>query len=755
MSDKLIEFKCKLIKQRFNSDSFKIYVVDVDLEKFKLSTNRNNEVVLIGDIPNLLPNVTYIVQTNTEINKTFGIQYKVKNIRSDKPNDIDSSKTFLYEIITKNQADTLLEVYPDIIDKIIRNDLKNIDLNLTKGIKKITFEKIKEKIIENFVLIDLVNLFKGYISISTIRKLYDKYTSIEIVRKNLSENPYKCLCGISKIGFKTSDTILLQLESLNKDNPNDEIITFTGDLKTSKQRMLACIDYILSQNELSGNTKMEIQELRNECFKLSPECISKFVEIIKENNNLIHVDYKNKFVSSKIAYETEKYIRDTILKGLENNKFWNINPEVYRQLDGISLTDEQMESLSNVCNYNISILTAPAGSGKSQSIKNIITMLEEHGKRFLLCTPTGKSSEVLADYCKREAGTIHRQLNYNPNNNPSWGFNEENKLKTEIVIVDEFSMTDIYLMKNLLDAIDIKKTKLLLVFDSYQLPSVGCGNIAQDLLSSGLIPTTKLNKIFRYNEGGLMQVATEIRNSEQFLPSDFIGNKIFGINKDFAYMETYQIKIKQQVLKIYKKLLTDGYSINDILILTCQNKGDYGTKMINSCIQYYIQKDKNNHFLMRGKDKFFKGDKVIQVVNNYKALNIDMMEEHVYNGNTGIIVDVDYNELIVDFGDKKIIYSKEELNQLELGYCITIHKIQGSQGKQVIVLAPKSHSFMLNSNLLYVAVTRAKERVYLLGNIITINRAIKKKENLCRNTWLPYLLKEAKYKLNKIEHIEV
>lgn len=740
MGENVIKFKCKMQNQRFNSDNFKIYVVDVDLNQYKISTNKNNEVVVVGDIPNLLPNIEYSIYATVEINKTFGIQYKVKNIRGDKPTDLEGSRTFLYEVITKNQADTLLEIYPNIVDKIIKNDLSDINLNKLNGIKEFTFDNIKNKVIENFVLIDLVNLFKGYVTISTIKKLYDKYSSVDIIRSKLSKNPYKCLCGISRIGFKSADNILIKLEELNIDNSSEDSIKFGENLKTSKQRMLSCIDYILSQNELNGSTKMDIKELRTECYKLTPECIGHFVDIIKENKDIIHVDYIDKQVSSKLSYDTEEYIANTIVSLLKHNNEWNIKTELYRDCNGMCLTDEQMQALDNVCKYNISILTAPAGSGKSASVKNIITMLEDNNKRYILMTPTGKSSEVLGDYCGRDAGTIHRKLEYNPSNENPWGFNEENKLFEEVVIVDEFSMTDIYLMRDLLKAIDITKTKILLVFDSYQLPSVGCGNIAQDLLSCGLVPTTILTKIFRYNEGGLMQVATKIRNSEPFLPTDFTGNKIFGSSKDFIYSETYQLKLKSQILKIYTKLLNDGYSIEDILILSSQNKGDYGTKSINTFLQYYLQKDKNNHFLMRGKDKFFKGDKVIQVVNNYKARNIYLEKEDVYNGNTGVIVDVNYNDLTVDYGNKKVLYYKEELDQLELGYCISIHKSQGSAAKQVIVVAPKAHNFMLNSNLLYVAVTRAKERVYMLGNIVTINRAIKKKENLNRDTWLKKLI---------------
>lgn len=727
-----------MLTQRFSSDNFKIYVVDVDKAKYQtIKKNIRGEFVIVGDLPSLIPNNTYSVIATEERTTNFGYQYKVKNIKMEKPTDFQSTKNFLYEIITENQANILLEVYPDIVDKVIKNDLADIDLNKTKGIKDATFGLIKQKIIENFCLIDLIDLFKGALTLNQIRKIYDKYTSIEKFIWAINHKPYECLCSLSRVGFKTADKILLGIDEYNKLHNHQSKIKFEDDLKTSKQRMRACLEFILDENELNGNTRMSIKELRVECNKLTPECINHFLDCVQEENNNIYVDNDSKCIGTRKAYDTERYIYDTTIELLRQNNVWDIKCELYRDVGDYPLTDEQMGVLYNACNRGISILTAPAGSGKSFSINNLIHMLKDNMNTFMICTPTGKSSEVVAEYTGEDAGTIHRKLEFNPTRegNP-WGYNKNNKLDVDIVIIDEFSMVDIYLFNHLLDAIDTAKTKLLLVFDSYQLSSVSCGNVAHDLLNSGLIPTTRLTKIFRYNEGGLMQVATRIRESEEFLDSDFSGVHIFGTKKDFIYSELPQHKMPLQLLKIYQKVLNDGYSIEDIGVLTAQNKGDYGTKAINNHIQKMMQRGKNNKFIMRGDTKFYEGDKVIQIVNNYSAQGIHEEKLDVFNGNTGVVYSVEYNEIVVDFNGKKIVYRKDELDQLELGYCISIHKSQGSSIKQVITIAPRAHTFMMNSNLLYVAVTRARERVYMLGNIITINRAIKKKENLQRNTWL-------------------
>lgn len=738
--NKEITFKAKVIKNRYNSEDFKIYVVDVDDNIYKnIKTNKNKEYIIVGNTPNLIPDIEYSITATEEINKSFGYQYKVKNIRRDKPTDYNTSMNFFKEIITEKQAKTLLDVYPNIIDKVIKNDLDDVDLNKTKGIKEKTFNSIKNKIISNFCLIELVDTFGGLIDMNTIKKLYDTYGTTEAVKRELRKDPYKCLCKLSRVGFKTADSVLLNLQENNKLHPDKFKFSFDYELKFSEERMKACLVYMLEQNESEGNTLMMLKNARKECGKLVPECLDKFVTVIKNSKEDIHVDLENKTVSTQSAYESEMKIKYLVDEMVYNDcyKQWNSNYELYREVEGFAMTDEQLKTLDMMCNNNIGLLTAPAGSGKSMSVKALLNMLDDLHKTYTLMTPTGASSKVLSEYTKRECGTIHRQLKYNPSNKENkWGYNNSNKLDVDIIIIDEFSMVDIYLMSHVLDAVDIKKTKLLFVFDPFQLPSVGCGNIAQNLLSSNIVPTVFLSKIFRYNEGGLMEVATKIRNSERFVENGFKGNKVFGTNKDFIFCGLDDNKIPKQVLGIYNKMLNDGYDIEDIMILSSQNKGDYGTKNINKIIQSFLQKKRKTKFIMRGDTKFHEGDKIIQTVNNYKAITINEEETSIFNGNTGIIVKVWFDSIDINFDGTIVHYTKQELLQIELGYCISIHKSQGSSAKQVIVISPKAHTFMLNSNLLYVAVTRAKERVYMLGDINIINSAIKKKENFNRDTYL-------------------
>jgi len=236
-----VKFKATIIRNRFNSEDFKIYVADVNKQIYKdLKGNRNNEYILVGNTPNLIPDVEYDITAIPEINKKFGIQYKVKTVKRDKPTDYNSSKSFLDEVLNETQSEVLLSVYPNIIDKIVKNDLSDIDLQKTKGIKEPTFDKIKTKVIENFCLIELVEVFGGLIDLNVIRRLYNQYTNVNIVKKELKADPYKCLCKLSRVGFKTTDSILLNLEQQNIDNPDKFKFKFDYDLKYSIQRMKSC-----------------------------------------------------------------------------------------------------------------------------------------------------------------------------------------------------------------------------------------------------------------------------------------------------------------------------------------------------------------------------------------------------------------------------------------------------------------------------------------------------------------------------------
>lgn len=733
----------------YNTPDFKIYAVIVDKIKYpELKQSKYGNISIIGEISDLTLGVQYEITAEEQTNK-YGTSYKVINIRRDIPTTVEGTFLFLSEILTENQARTLIEHYPTIIQKVKDNDLNDIDLSKLKGIGERTFEVIKNKIITNFALMDLVIEFKNVLSMSIIKKIYDEYSSIDKLKEKLKTQPYTALTRISRIGFKTADSIVLQLQKEN-------IIDFGYDVKTSADRCLSCILYLLEENENEGHTCMNLADLRQQCLKLVPSCADHFVDVIKDDG--IYYNKEDMTVALRNTYETEKYIADTILANLNNaNNIWEFDVEQYRKVGEFELSDEQIKILDVVCKNSIAIMNGFAGAGKTYSTKGIINMLKANGKSFRLFSPTGRAAKVLHENTNEPASTIHRGLGYIPPN--TWTYNKFQPLDCDIVIVDEFSMVDIWLFKKLLDAIDFKHTKLLMIGDNAQLPSVSCGNLLHDFMEANIIPTVTLNKIFRYSSGGLMRVATDTRCCKEYLTKDMKSKATtFGDNQDYMFIDLASELIPKNVVALYKKLLDNGNSIEDIQVLTAKNVGDCGSVVLNSMIQRVANPNYGSEVNMKvGDTTYYEGDLILQTVNNYDAelLEKDPFDEDftnfeldnkphtafVANGETGIIKEIYNTYVIVDFNGIRIKYYRNDMNMVKLGYAISIHKSQGGGFKTVILCSPQSHIFMLNSNLLYVGLTRMKEKLYHLGSLQSVNQAVKKKANLVRHTFMQKLLK--------------
>jgi len=742
----IYEFKGVVVANPYNTDDYKIYALEVDDIKYPhIARNTYQNVSILGNLPDLEIGIEYSVKGEEKEGKN-GISYKVINIGRDIPKTETATRLFLQSILDSNShVDEVMREYPDIIDRVINNRLDDIDLNKLYNIGKVRFEVIKRKIIENFVLSELVTEFKGFIEFKILKALYDKYGSVDNIKEKLQNDPYKCLCGLSHTAFKTADKILLEF---NKDciatKAKGEVppIDFTFDLQTSSQRQKSAIMFLLEENENDGNTKIDIKVLRKQSESLAKKCIEHFVNIIK-NDKDIHFDKGLNTVALEETYQTELYIANRILEGLKVDNKWDIDTEKYRDNGDIVLTDQQHKVLPMVCNSNVCILNGFSGSGKSATTKSVIDMLKDNNKSFCLFAPTGRAAKVLSEFTKENASTIHRGLAYMP---PDWGYNEEHKLPYDVVAVDEFGMCDVFLMKHLLEAIDFRKTKLLMIGDSSQIPSVGAGNAFYDLINSNLIPIISLTQIFRYGEGGVLTVATKTRNCEKFLEYSS-KPQVFGNDKGYMFVPMQQEKIIKNVVALYQKLLSSGNLREDIMILSSYNVGDYGTIAINK----YLQPIANPNVTQKGinvqigETKFYENDLIIQTVNNYKAIRykdgwIDEDDKtFVANGEIGKVIKIEYGKVIIMF-DELVVYTKNDLLNVKLGYSISTFKAQGGQAKIVIMITPKAHTFMLNSNLIYVAQTRAKQKVFHFGENETVNRAIKKKADFNRKTHLKELL---------------
>lgn len=752
MNNREIKVKATVEKCVYDSDTFRVYAMNVtEVINGDVIENKYGNISLSGAIQKLDIGIDYIVEAVFEDNK-YGGGYKAKSVSIDKPTSLEETYSFLCAIMPEKYAKEIFEHYPNIIEMVENGE--EPDLNKLNGIKDKMWVKIKRKIEENFKLADIVALFDGAISMTMIKKIYNKYENAEIVKQLLSEKPYECICNVGGFGFIKADTLILNLAKSGK---------FKKDMISSSDRCLAAMVYILRKNEDDGNTLMLFKDFNSEVKSLVPEAYHNIKEIFdNEKNN----PNKKRFcvfqinddvcISLKRTRDKEIHIAKTIKKALSLNNKWNIDYNRYTSIDGFQPSDEQRRILETVCNNNISILNGAGGTGKTTSTRLLVKMLEENHKSFILLAPTGKASKVLQSYTSHGSSTIHRALGYN---NGGFYYCEDNKLNVDIVIVDETSMIDISLFKSLLDAIDFRHTKLLLIGDASQLPSVGCGNVFYDLLSSSL-PKVNLTKVFRYADGGLMKVATDVRNRKKYI--DETDNKITHFGDDYTFIQSNKGSIKIDVIKIYKKLL-EMYKPDDIMVLSPYRKGDLGCDEINKWLQKLANRNannENNKNITYGDASYYVGDMVIQNQNNYNAIPCTMKEYRKVNGNkdrlndsnntiliangeTGIIKMIDKNNVIIDFNGQQVLYNKSELSGMSLGYALTIHKSQGDSSKIVILITSSSHTFMLNSNIIYVGMTRTKEKCYHLGDIKIVNRAIRIKENYDRKTSLNYLLKQA------------
>ena len=755
---KIVEFTATIERKIWEDElsSFRIYATDVKpdvISKLNLKRTKYGNVAIQGTLHELGEGLDYQIKAEETMNKN-GYSYKVINISRNRPKNAEDMYLFLREIITPEQAKVMWEAYPDLVQRVIDDRLDDIDLSKTHGIKKARFDVIKRKIIDNYALAEMVIEFKGLLSMTMIHKLHNHYASIKVLRTKLREDPYSCLIRLDGIGFKTADSIALELEK-------EKVVEFNYDLKTSKERCLAACMYLLKDNEVNGNTRMDLRELRSQVLKLVPACSDKFVEALKDNR--IYYEKDKLIVALRNTYDTELYISSELTNATNiHYTKWNIDTSKYDCVDGCKLSEEQQKVNKLLCDNQVVILAGFAGSGKSFSTQSVLNMCKDNNKTYACLSTTGKASKVLSEYIGEEAKTIHRGLGYpNSDSYNGWGYNKENKLPYDMVIIDEFSMADVFLFEHVIDAIDFNKTKLLLVGDPAQCSSVGAGNLLYDIIESNKLPKVILTKIFRYSEGGLMTVATDVRNGKSFLNNTKNTMTTFGKNNDYTFIKSEDKDIIKNTIAIYKKILSKEWqdskginlNVDDVQVLTAKNVGSYGTEALNNELQKIANKNYGSQkYFKVGDTVFYEGDLVIQLQNNYKAelyVNDMVFEDAIpgktliANGETGVIVEINtlLHYVILDFGGTQVKYYRIDMQNIALGYAVTIHKSQGSGIKIPIIIEPRSHIFMDTSNLLYVALTRTKLICFHLGLPETVNIAIRKKENLKRNTFTYDMLK--------------
>lgn len=717
---------------------------------FDLNTE-DGDIKVVGIFDSISVGEILEIEGEFVYDNKYGEQISCKSYTKRLPSSIKEIENYLSSGIISNigrkNAKLIVEKFGNkSLDIVFDDTEKLLEIH---GIGKKTIEKIKISVnsLKNSknILFYLTNLG---LSLSLSKKIYSifKENTLDVINKN----PYKLIKNVNGIGFLKADEIALK-NNIDKDSPF---------------RIESAIIYILSQKSINfGHTYYPEKKLTKEVCELI-NVDEKLLDSIYTNlliSNDIVIDYKNeeKIIYLSYLYDCENYIASKIAKMILNKEFKileDIDKEVDRYIENldIKLSKTQIFAIKTSLCENVHIITGGPGTGKTTIINSIANVFLSLGYSILLAAPTGRAAKRIEQTTNIEAKTIHRLLGYIPNKYDEFGFfeyNEENPLDVDLVIVDEMSMVDVLLFEKLLKALK-ENTKLILVGDIDQLPSVGAGNVLRDLIDSNVVKYTKLKDIFRQSKNSnIILNAHKINRGE-----DPILNQK---DSDFFFLKTSNSIITRNVIvDLISNRLPKAYGYdfyNDIQILTQTKKGICGIYEINRILQEVLNpKTKNSLEISFGNKIFRVNDKVMQIKNNYDLSFVDSNLEEgfgVYNGDMGIIYKIfeDEKKLTVKMQDERIVeYSFENLDNLELAYAITIHKSQGCEFKSVIIPLFEGFYRLQTRNLLYTAITRAKENIVLVGDKDIMTNMI---NNNTINLRYSNLEERLKYFFNSIEDI--
>ena len=652
--------------------------------------------------------------------------YRVVGLGAFKPNgekiDVDPKQeiNILSGFMTKSQAKNVNKAYPNFVSMILNGQEDKIDYKKIHGVGKKYMASYIQKVKSAYHYIRFIPIITKYgiEDINIAQKLSILYGSPNELNKDMELHPYHVFIDVLEMSFTKADKLIVKHRQQFIDSP--------------ERCEYACID-LLKKNEAVGNTRIDANKLASLVYDITPETLNNIVHVVSTSER-IYYDKDSKKVSLMSTYKSERLIADNIQYRLDNPTITRMKWQDYIEVDGLKLTDEQQAILQVAQDNNVMILTAPGGAGKTSSMKALIYMLEDNGYSYTMLCPTGTAAKVLSKATNRHAYTIHMFLV----NNIGCG---------DFLILEESSMIGVELLAMLLGSI-LKETKIIFICDPSQLPSISCGNIVHDILTSHKVPNVNLTKIFRYNSSGLITVATDTRMGN---PDNFTNQY-----SDYKFVEESNESVKQ-VVEEYERLLSQEYSKNDILILSPYNKGSAGTYAINKEIQSKFNPNPLLDVSYKRDSttiQFAIGDRVINKKNNYSVPVLEMgvmgYEEtgksmFVANGSIGVIL-AEYREddqacFAIQFDDGIGKFKGPEITNLLLGYAVSIHASQGNQARAVIVVVSKEHKCMVQRNLLYVGFTRAQEHLTVIGNKEAIEDGIKVEETAIRETWLGDMLK--------------
>lgn len=711
---------------------------------FDLEVDTLMEVVT-GIFPQLTEGENITVYGAFTEHKIYGRQFNARHYKINVPATNEALKKYLssglFKGIGPSNADKLVNHFgADVLD-IIKNQPKR--LTEVSKIGEKTAQKIAEAFFDQEQMRQVIMFMQNYdISTSYALKIYKKYQamSIEVV----SQNPYRLIEDIPGIGFKMADRIALAL----------------GIEENSSFRIRAGITYVLSTLCQRGDMFSPEEELirhASSILHVESDFIEDAISFLCKIGKIVLsvIDEKNVYYPYDL-YIAEKDCAKILCQISDNSVPFNediLNNFIkeYEEKYSIVFHESQRKAVASSITHGLSVITGGPGTGKTTIIKCVLYILEKLNKNVLLCAPTGRAAKRLSSASGHEAKTLHRLLEYTFSSEEKMIFsrNEENPLQGQCVIVDEASMIDIRLLYYLLKAMNITM-QLILVGDVDQLPSVAPGNILKDIINSGAASTSKLEMIFRQSQRSMIVVNAHNINMGKMPIID-------NTSDDFFFLDAPgPARAVQKVLELCSDRLAlyKNYDpVYDIQVISHVKRGISGVENLNKQLQQALNppsKDKAQKnvlgYILR------EGDKVMQIKNNYSAVwtNIQTAQTGmgIFNGDIGVLEKINSEQkiLTVLFEQERLVnYSFEDADQLMLSYAITTHKSQGSEFKAVIILMCEGYGQFLSRNLLYTALTRAKQTAVLVGSKRIIEMMVRNNTSIERKTALCERIQNEKY----------
>lgn len=709
-------------------------------------TNEDGEVTCVGNFPYINEGDLLEISGNYITHSVYGTQLQVTSYEMKDPEDLISIERYLGSGAIKGVgvalAGRIVRKFKEDTFRIIEEEPER--LAEVKGISEHKAREIAQQVEEKKDMRQaMIYLQKFGITLSLSAKIYEKYGNQ--VYRVIEENPYQLTDHIAGVGFKTAD----------------EIASKIGIHTDSDFRIRSGLVYTLLQAVADGHVYLPKEELHRRTMNL--------LEVTFQNMDhyLMDLAMEKKIIIKEIEKCTRVYPSQLYYMEINTARMLhdlNLQYEVadvtmehrLRQIEKnaeLQLDDLQREAVKATILNGVCILTGGPGTGKTTTINAMIQFFESEGLDIMLAAPTGRAAKRMSEATGYEAKTIHRMLELSymaeNENKAHFGRNEENPLEADVIIIDEMSMVDLQLMHVLLKAISVG-TRLVLVGDQDQLPSVGAGSVLKDLINSKCFKVIRLNKIFRQAEQSDIVVNAHKINRGEAVTLD---NK----SMDFFFLKRQDANvIISVVLTLLQKKLPKyvGADMFDIQVLTPMRKGLLGVGRLNTILQQYLNPpDKAKAEKESGSRIFRVGDKVMQIKNNYQleweiATKYGLVIDKgigVFNGDIGRIIDINtYTEkLKVEFEEKKVVeYSFQLLEELELAYAITVHKAQGSEYPAVIIPLLQGPRQLYHRNLIYTAVTRAKKCVTLVGDDQTFQEMIQNTYENNRYTSLAEYIQE-------------